>query len=75
MKEYFVIYQDDKEATVMNFDKKGVIDFITEYNDHEYLKDIPCLDPVEWGMDAVLIIKGKIVQPKTKQKIVEYDIE
>ncbi len=83
MSRYFVIYQDDKEATVECFTtKRELADFIDEGNPElgnedgsPIFVDLEMVnenrDPCYWG--GYLIIKGDVVVPKPKEVVKEWE--
>ncbi len=88
MAGYFVIYQNDTEATVMYMpNKKDVALFLEELQDNkdECLTDKTgnpifmdatnpdtSTDPQYWG--GVLIIKGTVVIPQPKKVVQEWEL-
>ena len=79
---YFMIYQDSKEATVLRFEtKKDLSDFIKDYANFEELGEEPNFidlntlnkdsDPCYWG--GYLIIKGNLIIPKAKKVVQEWE--
>lgn len=88
MASYFVIYQDDTEATVRYMPtKKDVALFLEELQDckDECLTDDAgnpvfidaadpntSIDPATWG--GVLIIKGTVLIPQPKKVVQEWEL-
>jgi len=78
MEKYYIIKNSDGNTTVDEVTKDELINRINPeepyYGDKNFLQKITDKDTNYWG-ENILIIKGCIVIPKEKEKIVTYDIE
>jgi len=76
---YFLIYQDDEEATVKRVTEKELKEMLKEMIENEeeviFLKKIESTDPAYWEENAYLLIKGEIIVPKPKEVVTEYEID
>ena len=76
MSNYFVISNSEGDTTITPVRKKELLERINEHywGRREYLSEIPQeRDTNYWG-DGVLIIKGEVVVPTAKEKVIEYEI-
>lgn len=80
--EYFVILgSEDGEPTIRKLTKEQIAKMMIpnqwgdyEYGEREFLADIPeVFDPCNFS--DIVIIKGKIIVPKPKQVVTEYEVE
>ena len=76
MKEtYFVIRNSDGDTTVHEYDREHLLHDIQAGEYGKVLAELPeDSDTNYWG-NGVLIIKGKVVQPKAEQVVTKYNIE
>jgi hypothetical protein len=73
---YFVISNSEGDTRVSMVTKQELLTRINEnyWGEREYLSEIPDeLDTNYWG-NNVLIIKGEVVSPVAKEKVIEYEI-
>ncbi len=71
---YFVLWNSDGDVHMSTYTKERLLEVI---NNKEFGHDVALSRPVEdlAYLDGIIIIKGKIVTPESKQVTVEYDIE
>jgi len=78
MEKYYIINNSDGDTTVSEVTKEELLKRINPedpyYGDKRFLQKISKNDTNYWG-DNILIIKGNIITPKPKEKVVTYDIE
>lgn len=85
MKEqYFVICNGDGDTSIDMMSKKELLvrlkpeededEYFCDYGKVGFLENIKNDDPNYWG-DNILIIKGKIIIPKVKEKIICYNVD
>lgn len=73
--KYYMIYQLDTNATVIELTKEEALKRVEDFGGEEAFMDkIPFSDPAEWGMRPILI-KGEIVTPEPVQKVTEYTLK
>ena len=82
--QYFIIHNSDGDTSVKPTTKEQ---FLKDIADGDYdlpisgvtfiedLDDVENLDTNYWPENSYLIIKGKIVTPKPKEIVTEYEIE
>jgi len=73
---YFVINNNEGDTRVNMITKQELLERVNEhYWGHcEYLSEVPQeRDTNYWGV-SVLIIKGEVVVPTAKEKVIEYEI-
>lgn len=76
MSNYFIISNSEGDTTVTMVTKQELLGRINEHywGRREYLSEIPQeRDTNYWG-GSVLIIKGEVVTPTAKEKVIEYEI-
>jgi len=74
---YFIICNSNGDTTVTEMNKTELLVAIEEnyWGDRLYLGDIPeNRDTNYWG-DSIMIIKGKIVTPESKEVVTSYNID
>ncbi len=77
MSNYFVISNSEGDTTITPLSKDQLLERINEHywGRREYLSEIPQgRDTNYWG-NSVLIIKGEIITPAAKEKVIEYEID
>lgn len=76
---YFLIYQNDKEATVKKVTEKELQEMLKEMVENEeeviFISKIESTDPAYWEENASLLIKGEIIVPKPKKFVTKYEID
>ena len=76
MSNYFVISNSDGDTRVNMVTKQELLERINEHywGKRKYLSEIPDeIDTNYWG-NNVLIIKGEVVAPTAKERVIEYEI-
>lgn len=76
-RDYFVIMcSEDGEVFVNQLSKFDLLKRIEEkyWGEVEFIDYIPDSDPQSWG-HSVIIIKGNLVLPEPKTKVLKYDIK
>ncbi len=76
MQRYFWIEcSEDGDVHIINHDRVSILQEIQERGDSVlHSAVLPDRDPQTWG-SAIVIIKGAIVTPQAKEKVVNYEIE
>ena len=77
MENFFIIHNSDGDTTVRIISKEELLKDLDngDYGeDPIFLDEIPQSDTNYWGEERYLIIKGNIVTPKAKEKIIKHEI-
>lgn len=81
MEQYFLIHNSDGDTSVNPITKEEFLKDITtdeEYEGAVFIEDLDKIDNLDtncWPENSYLVIKGKIVVPKPKEVVVEFEIE
>ena len=71
---YFLIYCSDGDTCVAEKTKEEILEMTDEEEGEEFMDHIVDRDTNYWA-DLNLVIKGKIVCPKPKKVVEEWEIE
>lgn len=75
--KYFVIKNSEGDTRVTEMTRDGILKELSEdgsgYRGKDVMSEIKEKDTNYWG-DGFIIIKGKIVTPKIKKVVEEYDL-
>jgi len=74
MIKYYIIDNDDGNTNIYEMTKDQIEKELNEKIELNYLEKIESTDTSDWGNKS-LIIKGEIVIPRAKQKIIRYEVE
>jgi len=76
MEKYYVIHNSDGDTTVYSYTKEELLEMLNDDEENDkYFDEIPFeVDTNYWG-EGTLIIRGKIVKPKEKKIVVNFDID
>lgn len=75
MEMYFVIRNSDGDTSVTPMTKKQILEYLNEDEGTDFLLQIPSNHDTNYWGDKVLIIKGEVVTPTPKEKVIEYTIK
>ncbi len=72
---YFVIRNSDGDTSVTPMTKDQLLEFINEDEGSDFLSSVPSNHDTNYWGDKILIIKGEVVTPTAKEKVIEYTIK
>jgi len=78
MENYFIIHNDEGDTHVVMLSKNELLDRLNEDyygSDIEFLDTMPDNTDTNYWECKTLIIRGEIVTPEQKRRVIEYNIK